>query len=67
MVVRSISFKDGPKEILKDAMMLTADFTVPHYRDGSIEAMLPGVGVVLLAFVVTAAKPAAKPESDSSW
>ena len=25
-VIRSISFKDGPKEILKDAMTLTADF-----------------------------------------
>ena len=33
---------------------LTADFTVPRYRDGSIEAMLPGFGVMLLAFLAVA-------------
>jgi hypothetical protein len=37
--------------VLLLGVMLTADFTVPHYRDGSIEAMLPGLGVVLLAFL----------------
>ena len=37
-------------------VMLTADFTVPHYRDGSIEAMLPGLGVVLLAFIAVSIK-----------
>ncbi len=37
-------------------VMLTADFTVPQYRDGSIEAMLPGLGVVLLAFLAVGVK-----------
>jgi Bacterial membrane protein YfhO len=42
--------------VLLLGVMLTADFTVPHYRDGSIEAMLPGLGVVLLAFVAVSIK-----------
>jgi len=37
--------------VLLLGVMLTADFTVPDYRDGSIEAMLPGLGLVLLAFL----------------
>ncbi|MDP9194167.1 MAG: YfhO family protein, partial [Acidobacteriota bacterium] len=35
---------------------LTADFTVPAYRDGSIEAMLPAFGVLLLAFIAVSVK-----------
>jgi hypothetical protein len=37
-------------------VMLTADFTVPHYRDGSIAAMLPGLTVVLVGFIAIAVK-----------
>jgi hypothetical protein len=40
--------------VLLLGITLTADFTVPHYRDGSIEAMLPGFGVLLLAFLAVA-------------
>jgi hypothetical protein len=36
--------------VLLIGVALTADFTVPRYRDGSIAAMLPGFGVLLLAF-----------------
>jgi hypothetical protein len=42
--------------VLLLGVMLTADFSVPHYRDGSIEAMLPGLGVVLLAFLAVGFK-----------
>ncbi|HEV7763632.1 MAG TPA: YfhO family protein [Thermoanaerobaculia bacterium] len=35
---------------------LTADFSVPHYRDGSIQSMLPGLGIVLLALTAAFVK-----------
>jgi len=40
--------------VLLIGVALTADFTVPKYRDGSIAAMLPGFGVLLLAFLAVA-------------
>jgi hypothetical protein len=46
----------GAATVLLIGVMLTADFTVPRYRDGSIAAMLPGLGVVLLAFIAAAVK-----------
>jgi hypothetical protein len=37
-------------------MMLTADATVPLHRAGSIESLLPGLGVLLLAFLAASLK-----------
>ncbi|MFL6248343.1 MAG: YfhO family protein [Thermoanaerobaculia bacterium] len=37
-------------------VLYTADFTVPHYREGSIDSMIPGFTLVLVAFITVAVR-----------
>jgi hypothetical protein len=48
---RSVILGLASAMLLLLALTLTADFSVPHYRDGSIEAMLPPFGVLLVASI----------------
>lgn len=42
--------------ILVLGITLTADFSIPRYRDGSIQSMVPGFIVLLLAFLAAGVK-----------
>ena len=42
--------------MLLTGILFTADFSVPHYRDGSIAAMVPGLTLMLVAFIAVAVK-----------
>jgi len=53
---RSVIFGLAAATLLLIGITLTADFTVPAYRDGSIEAMLPAFAILLLASIAVFVK-----------